>query len=71
MLKDHNRNTRTRWGISSKLIPEHQNDIIDLDLMSLVPTLHISHVIVELEPLLLTLSRKMFARKPCCESPLP
>ena len=37
--------------------------------MFLLSTLHISHVIVESESLLLTLSMKMFARNPCYESP--
>ena len=36
--------------------------------MSLLSPLHILHIIVELESLLLTLSRKMFARNPCYES---
>ena len=36
--------------------------------MSLLSTLHISHVIVELESLFLALSRKMFARNPRYES---
>ena len=37
--------------------------------MSLLSTLHISHVIVKLGPLLLTLSRKVFAKNQCYESP--
>ena len=37
--------------------------------MSLLLTLYISHVIVELRSILLSLSRKMFARKPFYESP--
>ena len=37
--------------------------------MSLLPTFYILHVIVELESLLMTLSRKMFARNLCYESP--
>ena len=61
MLKDQNGNARTRWEISSKLTIK-----TNLVLMSLLSTLHISHVIVG--SLLLTLSRKMFARNPCYES---
>ena len=37
--------------------------------MTLLSPLHISHVIIELESLLLTLSCKMIARNPCYESP--
>ena len=40
---------------------------MDLVLIFLLPTVHISHVIVE--SLLLTLTKKMFARSPCYESP--
>ena len=37
--------------------------------MSLLLTLHIPHVIAELESVLLTSSRKMFVRNRCYESP--
>ena len=37
--------------------------------MSLLSTLHISHVIVGLESLLLTLSRKIFVGNQCYKSP--
>ena len=37
--------------------------------MSLLSTFYILHVIVELESLLMTLSRKMFARNLCYEPP--
>ena len=40
---------------------------MDLVLIFLLPTVHISHVIVE--SLLLTLIRKMVARNPCYEFP--
>ena len=64
MLKDHNRSTRTRWGISSKLT-------IKTSERRHWPrwTLHISHVIVELESALLTLRRKINVRNPCYKSP--
>ena len=37
--------------------------------MSLLLTLHISHVIVEIESVLLTLRKQMFATNPCYKSP--
>ena len=67
MLKDHNKSTRTRSGISSKLtIKTSERRHWP---RSLLLTLHISHVIVELESVLLTLRKKMFVTNPCYKSP--
>ena len=64
LLIDHNRSTRTRWGISSKLA-------IKISERRHWPrlTLHISHGIVELQSAMLTLRRKIIVRNPCYKSP--
>ena len=68
MIKYYNRNTRTRWEISSTLtIDIRMASLTSFWCLYFMMSLHISHVIIK--SLLLILIRKMFARSPCYESP--
>ena len=69
MLKDHNRNKRTRWGISSKLTiktsERHhwaRSDVFIVNFIYFTRYCRVTVYIVEFE-------QEMFARKPFYESP--
>ena len=68
MLKYHNRNTRTRWEISSMLTSDiRMTSLTSFWCLYFMMSLHISHLIIM--SLLLILIRKVFGRIPCYESP--
>ena len=68
MLKYHNRNTRTRWEISSTLTSDiRMTSLTSFWCLYFMMSLHISHLIIM--SLLLILIRKVFGRIPCYESP--